>query len=497
MAITFVITSSKPATSKTDVLIVPVASSSDLKTLLPAGAARAAQQRLKQLGWRGEAGSAELLVAPKGLTAQFLAVISLGDGNSLPPTEVLRRGIGKVLRDCRHHALRHIVLALPESESAREYAAAAAEAALLGAYQFSQYSKRLTRAGKTRGLKSFTLLTNHRQLAAVSKAVADIRQVMSGVALARDLVNQPASAVTPASLVALARDIQKKSKQISVTVLDKAVAAKQNFSAFLAVAKGSQEEPYVIHLKYQPSTEPSRKIFLVGKGITFDSGGLSIKPADGMMTMKLDMAGAAAVLGVFSILEKIKPNIEIHGVIAACENMPSGSAYRPGDVVRAKNGKTIEVLNTDAEGRITLADTLSFAAEHQPDAIIDVATLTGACMVALGDTQAGLWGNNQELKEKLMAAAQERGEGLVAMPLVEEYKQFIQSQVADLRNVTNTRLGGAITAALFLQEFVGKIPWAHIDMAGPAFLERQSLPYFSEGATGYGVRTLAQFLKNY
>ena len=214
-----------------------------------------------------------------------------------------------------------------------------------------------------------------------------------------------------------------------------------------------------------------------------------------MEDMKIDMAGAATVLAVLSILPALKLPIEVQAIVAACENMPSGNAYRPGDVLHTKNGKTIEVLNTDAEGRVTLADALAYAVEQKPDMVIDLATLTGACMVAVGVTHAGLWSNREELADSLMEAAKKSGEGLVRFPLPEEYKAGIVSRVADLRNIPTSRFGDAIAAALFLQEFVGETAWAHLDIAGPVHLDSAILPYYAPAATGYGVRTLVNFLK--
>jgi len=284
--------------------------------------------------------------------------------------------------------------------------------------------------------------------------------------------------------------------------MNRAQAQKKKFFGFLAVARGSKEEPYVIHLTYKPKKKAKKTLVVIGKGITFDSGGLSLKPAQSMEDMKIDMAGAAAVLGLFSILPTLKPDIEIHGIIAACENMPSGHAYRPGDVITTMKGKTIEVLNTDAEGRITLADALLYAEGLKPDAMIDLATLTGACAVAVGDTHAGLFGNTEQLNEQLMNAARKSGEGLVEFPMPEEYRPTVQSRIADVRNTSAMKVGGAITAALFLQEFVGAstdtakpIPWAHVDIAGPAHAEVPLIPYWQFGATGYGVRTLVQFIE--
>ena len=253
-----------------------------------------------------------------------------------------------------------------------------------------------------------------------------------------------------------------------------------------------------MHLTYEPEgrTADTKKVFLVGKGITFDSGGINLKPTGYIETMKADMGGAATVLGVFSVLAKVKPNVEVHGLIGACENMVSGKAYRPGDVIRAKNGKTIEIGNTDAEGRVTLADMLSYAAEQQPDAIIDLATLTGAAVVGLGETVAALFGNDDELKNQLQAAAGVTSEQLAALPMPPEYRPLIDSPIADVNNSGSVRWGGAITAALFLEEFVDHTPWAHLDIAGPAYHEASYPPYHQKGATGYGVRLLLEYLKN-
>jgi leucyl aminopeptidase len=234
-------------------------------------------------------------------------------------------------------------------------------------------------------------------------------------------------------------------------------------------------------------------VALIGKGITFDAGGLDLKTAEGMLRMKNDMSGAAAVLGVMRALTDLRPPVEVHGLVAAAENMPSGSAIRPGDVLRAMNGTTIEVGNTDAEGRLTLADAICYAIRRiKPDEIIDVATLTGACVVALGPLCAGLFANDQGLADRLRAAAEAAGERVWQMPLIDEYREFLKSDVADLNNV-GPRGGGAITAGLFLKEFAGSTPWAHLDIAGPAFSEKD-LPLAPKGATGVAVRTLLTYL---
>ena len=263
-------------------------------------------------------------------------------------------------------------------------------------------------------------------------------------------------------------------------------------NGLLAVSRGGPEEPRFIKLRYAPTGRPKKKIALIGKGLTFDSGGLSLKPAKSMQTMKIDMSGAAAVLGTMYAVSQIKPRVQVTGYVPSSENMPSGTAQKPGDVIRYRNGKTVEVLNTDAEGRLILADALIAAREDKPDVIIDLATLTGACMVALGSQVAGLFSNDEKLTDDLMASGRKAGERLWPMPLVEEYKTDIKSNIADIKNIGGG-YGGAITAALFLQEFVADTPWAHLDIAGPAFSER-ALPHVPRGGTGFGVRTLINYV---
>jgi leucyl aminopeptidase len=262
--------------------------------------------------------------------------------------------------------------------------------------------------------------------------------------------------------------------------------------AFLGVAAGSEQPPRFIHLSYVPA-RPRRRVAIIGKGITFDAGGLDLKTAEGMLRMKDDMSGAAAVLGIMRALPTLAPAVEVHGLIAATENMPSGTAFRPGDVLRAMNGTTIEIGNTDAEGRLTLADAICYAREHvKPDEMIDMATLTGACVVALGPQCSGLFSNNQPLARRLLGAAEAAGERVWQLPLIDEYREGLKSEVADINNV-GQRGGGAITAALFLKEFAGDTPWAHLDIAGPAFTERDT-PLAPKGGTGVAVRTLLAYL---
>lgn len=453
--------------------------------------------RLKLVDFKGQWGSGEMLVAPPRSRAKLLSVVGLGDRRAAvaQQAEGLRRGLGKVIMEMRRHIARSAALDLTGAPAAPTLAAAAVEAAELATYRFTDYRPKLKQKQAQRRLKTLIIVVDESQEKATRAAVAAAQRVLPGVELARRLVDAPAAAVTPATLVEQARGLAKRFSVLSLKVLDRTAAAKAGWRAFLAVAQGSDTEPYVVHLTYKPANSKKR-IFVIGKGITFDSGGLSLKPAQYMEDMKIDMAGAAAVLGLFSVLPALKLDVEVHGVIAACENMPSGSAFRPGDVLTAYNSKTIEILNTDAEGRVTLADALSYAVEQKPDAIIDLATLTGAVMVALGETVAGLWSTDETLRQQLMEAATRAGEGLEDLPLTPEYHPFVESKVADVRNAASSYpYAGGTLGALFLREFVGKVPWAHLDIAGPVYLKRRLLPYYIEGATGYGVRTLVEFLK--
>lgn len=306
---------------------------------------------------------------------------------------------------------------------------------------------------------------------------------------ARDLANEPAEFATPSKLAEIASNLDG----ITAKIYDKEEIERMGMGAYLAVGKGSAQPPKFIHMKYS-GKNPKKKIAIIGKGICFDSGGLDIKPASSMLTMRDDMSGAACVLGVMRALSSLEPDVEVHGIIAACENMPSGTSYKPGDILRAKNGKTIEVDNTDAEGRLTLADALCYACELGVDEVIDIATLTGACVVALGTGVSGIMGNDEDLISTLIRTACDSGEKFWELPLFPEYKDSLKSDIADMKN-TGSRQGGASIAGVFLKEFVNGPKWAHIDIAGTAFLEKPQKEFIS-GSTGAGVRTLLNYIKN-
>lgn len=303
----------------------------------------------------------------------------------------------------------------------------------------------------------------------------------------RDLANTPAQIATPTKLAEIAKGLEG----IETKVFDKDEIERMGMGAYLAVGQGSVQPPKFIHMKYT-GKNVKKKIALIGKGICFDSGGLDIKPASSMLTMKDDMSGAACILGVMRALAELKPDMEVHGIIAACENMPSGSSYKPGDILTAKNGKTIEVDNTDAEGRLTLADALCYACELSVDEVIDIATLTGACMVALGTVASGIMGNDEEMINRVIETAKDSGETFWQLPMFKEYFDSLKSDIADMKN-TGSRNGGASAAGLFLQQFVKDTKWCHIDIAGTAYIEKPQKEFIA-GATGAGVRTLLNYV---
>jgi len=341
------------------------------------------------------------------------------------------------------------------------------------------------------------LKTNCIELIGVNKSaeacLGKISPICAGVELARELVGAPPNNVTPSTLAETAALISKE-YGLQSTVLEREDCEAKGMGAYLAVAQGSDLEPKFIHLIYKAKGPIKRRIAMVGKGLTFDSGGYNLKVGAAQIDlMKFDMGGSAAVIGAARAIAELKPeNLEAHFIVASCENMINGSAIHPGDIVEASNGKTIEINNTDAEGRLTLADALVYASELEPDAIVDLATLTGACVIALGDEIAGLWTENEQLATELINAAKASGEGIWRMPMQATYKEGLKSMLADMKN-TGPRAGGSITAGLFLKEFVKEsIPWAHIDIAGTVWADKDR-GIDPAGATGYGVRTLVNW----
>jgi leucyl aminopeptidase len=372
--------------------------------------------------------------------------------------------------------------------SAEGGATAVAEGLTLGGYRFDTYK---TGDRKPDGPGSVLLLGKAADARAVKAAVARAATIGAAVGWARDLVNTPSRDATPEVMAAHAKAMAKAAG-LTVKVWTPSELAKGGFGGILGVGQGSANTPRLVELTYRGGKAADAPVVLIGKGITFDSGGLSIKSAKSMEWMKVDKAGASAVLATMRAIAKLKPKINVTAVLPFAENMPSGSAQRPGDVIRHRNGKTSEVLNTDAEGRLILADALSLAVEKKPAAIVDCATLTGACMVALGNSVSGVFGNDRGLVREVLAAGEHVGEDAWELPLYKGYRSDIDSPVADIKNI-GTPYGGAITAALFLREFVDDTPWVHIDIAGPAWTDNGTA-VSAKGATGVPVRTLLQFV---
>jgi leucyl aminopeptidase len=366
------------------------------------------------------------------------------------------------------------------------------EGVVLGGWRFEELRSEPAEDDHRPALESLTLLVP----ATVSKKLAESGgrvgyAIATAQNYARELAIRPANIVNPRYLADEARRLGKEYK-LKVTILDREAMKKDGMNALLAVAAGSDEEPRFIAIEYCPAPG-LRPLVLVGKGVTFDAGGLSLKTPQGMETMKYDMSGAAAVLGAVRAVAALELRANVVGLIPAVENLPSGHALRPGDVIGSRSRKTIEVLNTDAEGRLILADALSYAARYEPDALVDIATLTGACVVALGNEAIGLMGSDQELIDEIRVAAERSGERVWQLPLWDEYRELMKSEIADIKN-TGGRAAATITAGIFLREFVGSVPWAHLDIAGTAWAEKAG-PYQPVGPTGVGVRLFTEWVR--
>jgi len=440
--------------------------------------------------FEGRLGETTYLHAGGRLRAARVLVVGLGPRAECR-AETVRRAASAALRRARDLGARTVVMPLLGTRlDARSRAQAIGEGALLGLYAFDRYK---AKKNGDRTVGTLTLVARDgREQAAAREGSRLAELTAEATNFARDLINEPANTVTATVLAEHAQAIAKAGG-LAARVYDRAACERLGMGAFLGVNRGSQEPPRFIHLTYRPKGRPRRRIVLIGKGITFDSGGLDLKTAEGMAWMKGDMSGAAAVLGVMRVLSRLGPPVEVHALVAATDNMPSGSATKPGDVLRTLNGKTIEVNNTDAEGRLTLADAMAYAVkEIEPDEMVDVATLTGACSIALGSLCAGAMTNDERLQARILQAAERAGERVWPLPLIDEYKEGLKSDVADLKN-TGPRPGGAITAGLFLKEFAGTTPWVHLDIAGAAFTEKE-LPYAPKGGVGFAARTLLAYV---
>ncbi|HEX5068521.1 MAG TPA: leucyl aminopeptidase [Myxococcota bacterium] len=494
-----------PGEAGADLLALPVARFEKRATKLPSALASADRATRGQLraaiasgDFQGKPDQSLLLYPDRRLRAKRVLLLGVGDTAKLD-SDALRSLAGRCVREAARRRAGRVALMAPDAKDAVGAVQALAEGALLAGYRFGDYRKNGGDDAPGR-VAALSLLV------ARGAAVADARRAAQvGIAiaesqnLARRLSDLPANALPPEALAAEVRRVGRE-LGLKVRVLDVPAMKKLGMGGILAVGGGSANPPRLIALEYQPKGKKSRgarkPVALVGKGITFDSGGISIKPSAGMDEMKHDMSGAAAVIGTLRAAALLELETPVVGVIGAAENMPSATAYRPGDVVTTMAGKTIEVLNTDAEGRVVLADALHYArTTWKPDAIVDLATLTGAMVVALGHNVTGLFGNNAKLIELVRAAGDATGERAWPMPLLDSHKEDIRSEIAEIKN-TGGRPAGSSTAAAFLWHFVGDTPWVHLDIAGTAWTNKAG-PIQRKGATGVGVRLLVELLRHW
>lgn len=475
-----------PANSELTALLITAESAvaATYRSLGVAVAAPAAQ---------GFAGRADQVVIVPGASGRMLLLVGLGPAAAIGPDRFRRAG-AQAVRAAKHVKRLAIdprpVLADLEPDQRVSALRAIAEGAGLATYRYVEFKSKPAKAP----LATIAIVAagGARATAAIDEGVA----ISGAQNLARELVNRPGGTLTPVAFAAEARRIATR-EGLSIKVMGRAQIERLGLGGLLGVNRGSTQEPRFVEISHNPPGA-KRTLALVGKGITFDSGGLSIKTGEGMMTMKMDMGGAAAVLGFFSAVRAIAPNCRVVGYLPMTDNMSDGDATRPGDVLTMRNGTTVEVLNTDAEGRLILADALCLASEAKPDAIVDLATLTGAVEIALGTRIAAVLGNDDAWREQVIAAADRAGERTWPLPLPADYRPFLDSDVADLRNISKGRGGGTITAGLFLQEFVGAgIPWAHIDIAGTAWWAEGDNAEHTNGGTGFGVRLLLELARTF
>lgn len=482
-------------TTKTDAIIVNLFEGVER----PSGATGAIDKALdgaitaliKQGELRGKFNEVSIIHSLGKVPARIVAVAGLGKQSEFT-LDKIRMLSAELCRALRKLNCRRIATIVHGAGSGKIEPGAAVQAitegSLLGLYTFR---KHMTEDEENHEVEELIILEKDRGKVAVLERGCYVGKIISEATnQARDWINEPANYMTPTDLAKVAQKIAK-SNGLGVTIMGREQMEKESMGSLLGVAKGSCQPPKLIVLTYKGNRSSNSVMGFIGKGITFDSGGISIKPSENMAEMKGDMAGAAAAIAAITAIAQLKLKINIAAVIPATENLPGGSALRPGDILKANNGKTIEVVNTDAEGRLILADALAYSVKRGFSPLLDVATLTGACHVALGDVCSGIFGNSQALIDRIVKAGANAGERLWQLPMYDEYKEQNKSDVADIKN-SGGRFGGAITAALFLAEFVGKTEWAHIDIAGTSMTEKQH-GYLVKGATGVCVRTLVNF----
>lgn len=489
--------------AKVDVLVVPLFESelSQKKNAHPALTAidkRTKGQLLKAAaveGFKGKAEQTLSFLTHDKIGASRVILVGLGDAAKYVP-ETLRLAAGRAIKAASRVKAKAIAVQLPQSRDLEHDLHAVVSGLRLGAYKYDQWKTQNKDEKSAPKIEKVQLLlpAGVKKSKAQDEVLAHADATAVATNWARDLVNEPAGTMTPSILAEQAKKMGKEAG-LHVTVYDRKKIEELKMGMFLGVARGSVEEPRLVQLSWVPKDSAAaarQPICLVGKAITFDSGGLSLKPSDAMLDMKTDMAGSAAVLGAMQVIATMKPPFPVHAFFGACENMPSHNAYRLGDVLVSRLGKTVEITNTDAEGRLVLGDILAWANELKPAAIIDLATLTGACIIALGNSIAGAFSVDDPLFYEVSESARAAGEEVWRLPVTESLRDVLKSEIADLKNAGD-RAGGASSAALFLKEFVGETPWLHLDIAGPSQSPKER-GYLNKGASGFGVRTLVEFI---
>ncbi|PYU82755.1 MAG: leucyl aminopeptidase [Acidobacteria bacterium] len=486
------------AAIETDALVSYVFEETDLVQGRIAEIDRAAGGLLRKLAKSGELTGKmlefTLVHAPAGLKAARLLLVGVGKREPYS-IAALRKVAGAALRHLKARSVKNFAFLVREGHAAEESAQAIAEGVLAGNFETDKYK---TDKKNDKNIETVLLAgSSDAERAAAEKGLSKGRIIAEAQNFTRDLVNEPSNKLTPRILAEKA-EAMAKGAGLSVEILDEKKIADLKMGALLSVAQGGPEPPRVIVVIYTPANlKPGAPVIgLIGKAITFDTGGISIKPADGMEKMKYDMAGGATMLGVMRALAALKPSVKVICVVPSSENMPGGKAQKPGDIQTAMSGKTIEVLNTDAEGRLVLADGVHYAKQLGATYLVDAATLTGAIVVALANVNVGVFGSDQPFTDRLLASSKAVGEKMWQMPIDDDYREFIKGTVADIQNIGSGKGGGAIAGAMFIKEFTGDTPWIHLDIAGTAWND-DAKPWLAKGPTGVALRTLIHLVLSY
>lgn len=447
--------------------------------------------------FQGKLNQTNLIYTMGKLKIKRILLIGLGEKKEFD-LEVIRNTSGKVAQIVRDLGLKSYAYSFINNTEfdASIIAQTILEGSELALYRFNQY--KTEDEDKFKQIERLIIYTpNGNLISQIHDGIRIGKIIVDGVKLARDLANEPSNVCTPTFLAEKAIEIAKN-YGLRCEILEREDMERLGMGGILSVSKGSEQPPKFIILEYNPFNEQVSPIVLIGKAITFDSGGISLKPSERMNEMKYDKSGGSAIIAIMQTVARLKLPLRVIGIVPATENLPSGKAYKPGDIIKIYGGKTVEIINTDAEGRLIIADALSYATQYKPEAIIDLATLTGACVIALGTIASGMMGNDERLKKRIMEAMRLSGEMVWELPLWKDYEELIKSDVADVKNVGG-RTAGAITGAMFLNKFVGNYPWVHLDIAGTAYTQEGSLDktYIPRGATGFGVRLITQLLRNW